>query len=172
MSPNKTFLASIAGCLSTAFGMCETGKPITRLSLFAAGMLFAAGCAANADNTLEVTLDKNFELRVGESALVSDENLQIGFKAVLSDSRCAKGVVCIWEGDAAVRIWLQLAGKAKQERDLHTASREPNAADYLGYSVRLVAVYPLPVSGRTIAPTEYIAILEIIRGSFGGNQIY
>jgi len=140
-------------------------------SFLATGIFLATGCVAGADNTITAEIGTEFQLRVGQSALVSAANIEIGFAAVAADSRCGKGEVCVWEGDAIVRIWLQRAGGAREEHELHTNSREANSAIYAGYSIRLVTLNPPSVSGRSIAPAEYVATLQVTRGLSGNENI-
>jgi len=146
--------------------------PAVRFSLLATGLLLTVGCAASGDNEIEASLDRDFQLRVGQSALISPVNIEITFVTVTSDSRCGKGEVCIWEGDAIIRIQLQREGAETVERDLHTASREPGAVDFAGHTIRLVALFPPAVFGQVIAPKEYTAILHVVRGSSGEQNYY
>ena len=57
-------------------------------------MLFVVS-ACNSD---AVSLGQEFSLRIGESASIRGEELQVRFLEVTEDSRCPTGVVCIWEG--------------------------------------------------------------------------
>lgn len=136
-----------------------------RLSLLAFGLIFVIGCTASADVAIRASLDSDIQLRVGQSMLVSPENIEITFVSVTTDSRCGKGEVCVWQGDAVVRIQLQREGAEKVERDLHTASRESNAVDFTDHSIRLVALFPPAISGRVISPNEYVATLRVERGN-------
>jgi hypothetical protein len=135
-------------------------------------LIVASGCTANADSPIESTLDQDFQLRIGQSARISTEDMEIGFLAVTSDSRCGKGEVCITEGDATVRISLRIAGGTTEERELHTGSRLPSATDYANFSVGLVALHPAAISGQTIEPTAYLATFRVARGISGGQVIY
>jgi hypothetical protein len=110
-------------------------------------------------------LGQAFELRVGESARIESEALEIGFESVLADSRCAKGQVCVWEGDAVVRIWLRVGSEAPVTRELHTAARERGAASHQGYTARLLRLDPPRVVGRVPRPEDYRASFEVAPGS-------
>lgn len=143
-----------------------------RLSLLASGLIFTIGCTASGENAIETSLEKDFQLRVGQSAFISPENIEIAFVTVTSDSRCGKGEVCIWEGDAIVRIQLQREGEETVELDLHTASRESDAVDFADHSIRLVAVFPPAVFGHVISPNEYVAVLRVVRGRSGEQNYY
>lgn len=116
----------------------------------------------------EVALGEAFSLRVGESARVEPEKLQVGFQDVAADSRCPKGEQCIREGDAAVRVWLQKDGQAKEPLLLHTSAKEGGSAGAQGYEVSLRRLDPYPVTGRTLEPGQYVATLEVARG--GGSS--
>jgi hypothetical protein len=140
--------------------------------LLIAGLLFAVACAASDDDPVEVSLNEDFQLRIGQSAQVSDAEMKIGFQAVTSDSRCAKGETCITEGDAIVRIWLEDSGGTREERDLHTGSQMARATDFANFSIGLVALHPERISGRNVEPEQYLATLRVVRGASGGELIY
>jgi hypothetical protein len=106
-----------------------------------------------------------FELKVGESVMIEDGALLIGFEDVSADSRCPKGEQCIREGDATVRIGVQGARGPKEVLDLHTSSREPATVSDPGCEVRLLRLEPYPVTGRTIPRGDYVATIEVTRGS-------
>jgi hypothetical protein len=141
-------------------------------AIVAASIALLGGCAANAESPTEVLLERDFQLQVGQSAHVAEANLTVGFQAVSSDSRCARGENCVWEGDAIVRIWLQKTGGAKDEFELHTSSRGVNVAVYKGFSVRLVAVHPAPVSGVEIISANYVTTFQVTPGTVGGDNIF
>jgi len=139
--------------------------------MVAAGIALATGCAASALIPIEVELERNFQLQVDQSAHVAEANLTVGFQGVISDSRCARGEVCVWEGDAIVHVWLQQTGGSRDEFELHTSSRGQNIVVYKGFSVRLVAVHPTPVSGVEIASADYEVTLQVTPGTVSGDHI-
>jgi len=169
---NQSFPGSILRDLSARYRLHATDNAIAGLSLLIAITILASGCTATADNAIAATLGENFQLRVGQSALIESVNMEIGFLGVSSDSRCGKGEACIVEGDAIVRIWLRLDGGDKQERELHTGSKMPNAVDYANFSIGLVVLHPAAIAGRAIAPADYIATIRVARGTSGGKVIY
>ena len=140
-------------------------------AIVAAGIALLTGCAASAESPTEVLLGRDFQLQVGQSAHIVEANLTVGFQGVSSDSRCAKGEACVWEGDATVRIWLQQTGGSKDEFELHTSSRGLKVAVYKGFSVRLVAVHTTPVSGSEIASAEYSVTFKVMPGTISGDYI-
>jgi len=61
--------------------------------LLSSTLFVVSACNSNA-----VSLGQEFSLRIGESASIRGEELQIRFLEVTEDSRCPTGVVCVWEG--------------------------------------------------------------------------
>jgi len=102
------------------------------------------------DDTLHVTL--------GRTATADHGRLAVTFAARLSDSRCPANVVCVWMGDAAVRIAAR-AGRTTVERELHTGV-EPHSLVVDGYTVSIVGLTPYPGTESGGAPT---AILRVER---------
>jgi len=125
----------------------------------------AAGSIAGFPQPHKAALGERFTIRIGESAQIEAEALQIGFEDVPADSRCPRGEQCIREGAATVRLWLQKAPGPRERLELRTAPKEQTATRCLSYEVRLVRLDPYPVSGRPIAKGEYVATLELTRGS-------
>jgi hypothetical protein len=102
---------------------------------------------------------ESFSLKVGDSAQTADGALRIGFEGVTADSRCPKGVQCMWAGDAVVRLWLQRGAGQKQVRELHTARGATQAAPAPDQDVQLLRLEPYPVAGKTLGPADYVLTL-------------
>lgn len=124
-------------------------------------LILAAGCATSSDNAIQASLDTDFQLGLGQSALIAGANLEIGFVDVISDSRCPKGEQCFSAGDAAVRIWLQESGENRHEEVLHTPKQGPRFADFSNHRIHLVDLTPDPVSGVTTPPADYRVVLRV-----------
>jgi hypothetical protein len=127
----------------------------------------AGGYAAGSSEAVKVALDESFTLRVGQSTVVDGATLEIGFQAVSSDSRCPKGEVCIWEGDATVCLWVRSAAGTKEKLVLHTSSKGPSATDFGDWSIRLVTLGPYPITGRSILQSDYVVTLQVTYGASG-----
>jgi len=139
----------------------STRRAGARIAALLAGAI-GLGCAGSAAGA-SAELGEPFALRVGESARIEAVGIEVGVEAVVEDSRCAQGVQCVWEGDAAVRVWLRVGAGAREEALLHTAAREHRTATLGGYALRLVRLDPAPVAGRATRPEDYRALLEIAR---------
>ena len=58
----------------------------------------------------------NAQLQTGQA--FSFNNNAVCFKEVVSDSRCPKGVTCVWAGEARVLVDIYEDGKFKEEKML------------------------------------------------------
>jgi hypothetical protein len=47
---------------------------------------------------IEADLGEEISLAIGQKVLITGENLEVRFKQIVEDSRCARDVTCIWEG--------------------------------------------------------------------------
>ncbi len=112
----------------------------------------------------EATAGTAFEMKVGESTRLPGSELEVGFEAVLTDSRCPKGQVCVWAGDATVRLSVGPAS-ARKTIDVALSARTATGIGDGDLAVRLVALSPVPVAGKAIAPGEYWARLELRHGT-------
>jgi hypothetical protein len=102
-----------------------------------------------------------FGLKAGESAQARDGMLRVGFDGVTADSRCPKGVQCVWAGEATVQVWLQRGAGPKEARSLHLPPGKGPAVRILDLELRLLRLDPHPVGERSIAPTDYVATLIV-----------
>ena len=114
------------------------------MRLLALLVLTLAGCDAGPDTQTPSQLQQRGDLRLelGETA-VSD-SLTITFESVVSDSRCPADVVCVWAGEARVRLTVEGAADTLLVSDPELA---PEATVRRGdVTVRAVDLLPYPVS--------------------------
>jgi hypothetical protein len=109
----------------------------------------------------------SFQLGVGQSTEVGDQGLIVGFSEVLWDGRCPSSVVCVWEGDAEVSVWVEPQGGERVYGVLHTTTSAGGnlwieAANHVIWLVNL-APYPVLPGSVDIDPNEYIATLSVDR---------
>jgi hypothetical protein len=105
------------------------------------------------------TLDAPIQLAPGQSAAFKAEKLEVTFVEVVTDSRCASDVTCVWQGAVTVRLGIRASGK-QTEHELMEAQR----LTVDGYVVEFLEVLPPrgPESHR-IAPADYRVTLKITR---------
>ena len=112
---------------------------------------------------VKATLDTEFQLEIGQTASIQDEELEIQFWNLPEDSRCPSDVFCIWEGQ--VRIVLRVGKAGEEKQDLEVTSRAGHgdlARAGLGdYTIELIAVEPYPVSTERIELEDYLITLVV-----------
>lgn len=139
----------------------------TRSGALTLSLLAVIGCTRflSATNPVHpagdaVQLGATVNLHVGESADVTGEGLKIQFDEVARESRCPRGVTCVWEGDAVVKVTVTKDGPAAV-LELHTSKRFAREASAGGYTVRLVNLSPEPVANRKTESREYVAAFVV-----------
>lgn len=98
------------------------------------------------------------ELPIGRSA--DNGDLSVSFDAVTEDSRCPRGVQCVWEGNAAVRLTLE-SGDETEVFVLSTA-REPRQASFAGYAIDFRDLAPYPASEEPLDREAYVARIAVV----------
>lgn len=123
-------------------------------------LLLLAGCAGN-PAIARASLGQKFSLAIGQSAEITGEDLAVGFKDVVEDSRCPKNVTCIWAGRAICIVEIRQAGQTEQ-----TVLTEPGLTfDAVGQQYRnytfAFRIEPYPETGKKIEKDDYRLVLSV-----------
>jgi hypothetical protein len=111
---------------------------------------------------VKADLGVNFELKMAQSAVLSDEDFRITFSRVAEDSRCPSDVVCIWAGQVTVVLQFALGEQNPVEHSLTLSADNKPAVKQIGkYLVELLAVIPYPTDTHPIAASNYEIILKV-----------
>jgi hypothetical protein len=131
---------------------------------FAQAVIFAACASAGSPAApSSVKLNQSFTLKVGTSASVDGEGIQLGFESVVSDSRCPKGAQCIVAGDATIRVWLARGSQPRETQELKTNPPD-RAQTIIGqYRLTLNSLTPEPTVAGTPRSSDYVATLVVAR---------
>lgn len=122
--------------------------------------IIATSSCGRFDNP-QVHLNEEFSLHIGNRAFIAGENLEVKFKEVTEDSRCPRGVTCIWAGRVSCAIDFTHAGSLYQ-----MLLTEPGLTDeysiqrYEGYELAF-HVTPYPQAGKKIPTNKYCLHLII-----------
>ena len=104
-------------------------------------------------------LDDTLSVRLGETRATDGGRISIRFDSRVGDSRCPATAICVWQGDAHVKLTVAVGGQARTA-ELHTGI-EPRRFVADRYTLSLVGMTPYPGSGdQTATP---IAIVRIER---------
>ena len=118
-------------------------------------LLLSAACAT----TMVPGNPVEFELAVGETASLRDQDLSVAFKAVGADSRCPSDVACVWAGDA--ELLLRLKGvPGVHDTILHT-TLDPKTLTVSRTTLEVLGLSPAPVSTSGTDPRSYRLRLRV-----------
>ena len=115
--------------------------------------------------SITASLGQAFDIKVGQEASISSQQLTLKFLSVSEDSRCPQGTNCIWEGNGKVNIELTPTGQTSYVVELNTAMSLKSEATYLNYKISLLDLQPYPSAGRTIQQSEYIVTVRVSTGT-------
>ena len=99
-------------------------------------------------------------LRIGESFVVTEEDVTIHFDAVIEDSRCPTGVTCVWEGDGVVKLTASKNGQ-NVSLELHTHPNFAGEGSAHGCRIRLVGLTPHPAADQPVDSRDYVATIVV-----------
>ena len=143
--------------------MREKVSDIVRPAALLLGLIIVGISATGCDVlTGEQKYGEEFRLPVDNRVLVSNDAL-VTFVEVIGDSRCPKGAVCVWEGDALALFEVKRSGFSPKRFVLHTNDGMTRDTVIDGLSIELVALDPYPEEGRAQRPTEYVATMRLDR---------
>ncbi|OLZ48508.1 hypothetical protein [Amycolatopsis keratiniphila] len=96
--------------------------------------------ARDAQNSVE--LGETVVLKTGDTTEVASKDVSIRFARLVSDSRCATGMVCVWEGEAVVELTLAEPGRGERTTAAlaSTGRGGRQSAEFAACRVDLVAV--------------------------------
>jgi hypothetical protein len=131
-----------------------------KLAILSLLLVFTTALSQASSDVKQVASNQEFEIKVGER--VSVEGLKLSFTAVAEDSRCPKGVDCIWAGNGKIILKVSKAGRRASSINLNTGI-EPKHKLYYGYDIKLVSLNPYPQKGEKIKRGDYVATLVVNR---------
>ena len=123
-------------------------------------ILLSLGChlvSATSTEQKNPKLGESFEMKVGESVIINDEQLSFRFDSVPEDSRCPRGRVCVWAGNAVVVLKF-----TDSTATLNTYS-EPREITKGIYKISLLSLSPYPDGTYPISQGSYVAQLVVNR---------
>ena len=124
--------------------------------------LLLSGCAGGTDE-IKARLDEEFSLRIGQTASIAGENLEIRFDEVVEDSRCPKNVTCIWAGRVSCIVQLTDSDSSYKMVLTESGLTDHYAKEtYKEYQLAF-RVEPYPEEAKKIPRDEYRLLLIVSR---------
>jgi hypothetical protein len=138
--------------------------PRTRSGLVVGlAVVLAGACSSVNGPSRSVPLNREFDLRVGETVAIEDQLLVLTFDGVTADSRCPLGVLCIRAGDAALAFTAVRLPNHKAALSLGVGDGQSDTATVQDFTVRLVQLSPPRRQDGTPSPSDYVARLVVSR---------
>jgi hypothetical protein len=109
---------------------------------------------------------ESFQMKIGERRSNEDAKVVLRLDGVTEDSRCPKNTNCVWEGQVKMKFTLMTADKSEKSFELNLRQDRPAEAMKAlnGYTYKMNAVEPYPVSGSKIAPEDYQVTMIVVEG--------
>lgn len=96
------------------------------------------------------------DFQIGDEYFSEENSLEFKVSAI-QDSRCASDVVCVWEGEAVVKV--EVASPFSGTLELSTFDNQIDTLN--NYSFELIQVSPYPISTEVIDLEDYEITLKI-----------
>jgi hypothetical protein len=109
-----------------------------------------------------VTLGKEFTLRAGKTAVIKGENLTIKFVEMTGDSRCAKGVQCVWAGEAKCQMYITYNGATSDVVFTQQGGSVTEQEFLTRYKTSFI-LEPYPEYGKTIDKSDYKLVMTVTK---------
>ena len=101
------------------------------------------------------------ELGVGQTSRVAGTEASVTFVRVVEDSRCPKGVQCVWAGNATIELRVT-SGSGKPELvQLQLDAPTGTTVVAKGLHLTLQRLDPYPENGRSVSERDYRAAIAI-----------
>jgi hypothetical protein len=132
---------------------------LTALVALMPAALILTGCKSL--NQIQVSLNTQFTLPVGQTAVLKDTGISFKFDAVTGDSRCPSGVQCIQAGNATSRLLVTQKGQTQELILNQLGSTDNNVQDFIGGYKVAFQLSPYPQAGSQINPKDYVLTMRI-----------
>jgi hypothetical protein len=129
-------------------------RTITITGIIISILLLLTVFSSCTQDKIKASLGEEFTLPLGKTAVIGGENLTFEFVEVTADSRCAKGVECIWAGEAKCRMLITYKGTESEIVFTQPGEVVNSFGSLNNYSV-MYKLEPYPEEGKQIADSEY-----------------
>lgn len=137
-----------------------------RISFFTVlGLLLFTSCGGKqlTENLKKVYSGSDtIEINTNYTVFDVSRRFSVELDTVLNDSRCPKGVQCVWEGNAEIQLKTTMSSDSKIHYiRLHTNSQFAQDTVVNNYRFKLLELNPYPENGKTFPYYDYRATIVI-----------
>ncbi len=137
-----------------------TPGSLRSVCLFASILFVSSACKPDTPAAPSSPVNQQVVLAPGGTTAVPG-GATIRFENVTADSRCPGDAICVWAGDAIVRVSVSSLGGASTY-ELHTVDQKPAQHGDLTIALETLTPYPFASLGP-IKPADYRATLRVTR---------
>ncbi len=132
-------------------------------------LIGSSGCSSE----LKASLGQEFTLPINRTAIIASENLSIKFDKVTTDSRCQKGVVCVWAGEARCQTYFNVNNTPIAPNPVELVDQGGQVEGYsqttwssasATYKVNF-RLDPYPEAGKQINNSDYRLVMLVTKAS-------
>ncbi len=123
-------------------------------------VLLLGSCAGTGE--VKASLGEEFSLGIGQSIVITGEDLRIEFLEISEDSRCAKDVTCIWEGRVIAAVEISTDGSPQQVKLSQPGLTEQHAVEAYEEYQFTFKVEPYPEKAAIEIATDEYRLLLIV----------
>ncbi len=123
-------------------------------------VLLLGSCAGT--GKVKARLGQEFSLSIGQSIVITGEDLRIEFLEISEDSRCAKDVTCIWEGRVIAAVEISTNGSPQQVKLSQPGLTDEPARETYGEYELTFKVVPYPEKAAIEIATDEYRLLLIV----------
>jgi hypothetical protein len=116
-------------------------------------LVLCTGCV-RIEVIAKASLGQEVSLRIGQTAQIQNEPLSIRFNGIAGDSRCPRGVTCIWAGEVKCDVVVTLKGESSNITLTQSGADQSSKTTYNDYRL-IYSVEPYPEAGKQISTAEY-----------------
>lgn len=124
-------------------------------------LISLSGCTKN-QVAVTVGPGETFTIGVGQSAMITGEDMVIAFNEVIGDSRAPQNVNAIWEGVANSRITITYQGVGYSIVLRQPGRTEQAKEMFVNYTLTH-GLNPYPIAGKEISPKEYRLTMTVAK---------
>ena len=128
--------------------------------LYSGCELFQCDCYCSNYAAEELSLNDTVELKYSELYCNSEHEFSLSFDS-LSDGRCPIGMMCLWQGNARVKLVIQQPGKSTSTFWLNTFGGFLTDTTVYGIRYELIDLLPYPELENYYALDDFILHLKI-----------
>ncbi len=124
-------------------------------------VLLLSSCIGSVDED-KARLGEEFTLPIGQSVVITGEDLDIKFVEVSEDSRCPKDVTCVWEGRVTAVVEISTGGSSQQLNLSQPGLTDAPAREKYGGYELTYKVEPYPEKAEVeITADEYRLLIVV-----------